>query len=55
MTRPEEESPEVPRCRECGRFMQVRDYGDRAVVYECCEGTKIRFRPQFTRPTEVIR
>ena len=54
-TRPEAERPEAPRCGGCGRFMQVRNAMERAVVYECCYEDKTVFRPQFRRPDEVIR
>jgi hypothetical protein len=53
--RAEHESPETPRCRDCGRFMEVLSRHERAVRYRCCGRTRVAFRPQFVMAREVLR
>lgn len=53
--RPERESPDTPRCGECGRFMETHACKDRLVVYRCCGREITRFRPQFTQAAERLQ
>jgi hypothetical protein len=53
--RPERDLPDAPRCRSCGRFMQVEAERERLVVYGCCGTTKCLFKPEFRPPPERLR
>lgn len=52
MDRPENERDDAPRCPVCGKWMQPAEPGEKAIEYECCGRTELKFRPQFRQPPE---